>query len=460
MSRFSNEEDPLIKKKEDEQILQSFILNGTSPLEDVAISTEYIEVVHFIDSDEIETFPTIRKFYYYQFLGWWLLSVVLTPIYVLVTLAKEQRLKREKKTDDIEYSAKKKLFLVTLSLIYYALLITYCIGGSRNASYSYALLLHAMCCGVESMVRSARIVPVDCSRLEGTAINIVHNADPHRTNVKKVANVLLKMEPQAITNFVCLLISLLGSALYTIVPWFFGLELTAWNICGLLVNFSLCLVALLMISKTLLQLYQRLLVAREYQQLTIRRNDYYLDLSHSWENVVGWLSLKSYLLTRSRQPQTRLATEIILSAVFLLLLPLWIMLIFELFIGRFTESSALSLCICTLLGVFLLASVYQASAIQKIYRDTMPLKSAQLRALLREKDQLKHTGEPLFHDSQLMERFVSELKLLESILGNQQEGVLFFVLGIPINERMVMMMLGFLASVLSTGFTELTTAIM
>jgi hypothetical protein len=40
----------------------------------------------------------------------------------------------------------------------------------------------------------------------------------------------------------------------------------------------------------------------------------FLDLAQSWDNLLGWLALRSYLLMRAKQPQSRVNAEIVLSA--------------------------------------------------------------------------------------------------------------------------------------------------
>ena len=382
---------------------------------------------------------------------------------MLFTLAKEHRVKREliESARSVQRSARKKLLLVLLSALYYGLLLAYLVGREWGAAICYTLLLHMACCSVESLVRATTITAPECAHLESAVLTVQQANQRNQTTVRNLANAVLQVRAAPALSYLCFGVALLASLLYALVPTLVSLSFDGFSACGLLVNWTLCFVALSAIGKTLLQLHERLLVARAYHGLTGRHDEIYLDLAIGWNNVLGWLSLRTYLLSRSRQPQTRIAAEMVLSTAVLLLGPVWLVLIAQMLLGQFGEASALSLCICGILGLFLMGAVQQAAALQRVYRDTLPLKTAQLRVLTRQEQRLVETQEPLFHDDSVQsKRFLEQLKLLDSIAGEQEEGILFCVLGMPLNEKAVMVMLWFLASVVSSGFTELTNTVL
>lgn len=409
---------------------QSFLLDGLEPLED----RETAHVSQLIGSKELETFPTITKFQAKRFALLLLLAFALLPVYVLVTLAKEHKAAPQ---DRRRQSARRKLFTVLLSLIYSGLLLAMLIGFALGAVSGYeiwvALLLHSCACVVECLVRCITVVPPPVTHLE----NVLLVLCDRETTVQNLSNQLSSAQtvPTALMTL-CLAASAVSAALFGSIPMLMRQNFSGFALCSALVNAVLCFVSLSVVGKTLLQLHRRVQVAQEFRQLT-SSSENYLDLAHSWQNVIGWMSLRTYLITRSRQSQTRVAAEIVLSAAFVVLIPLWLSLLAQLFLEEINELTVLSFFICLCLGLFLLVAVSRASQVQKLYRDTMPLKTAQLRALTNESATL-----------------CKQLKTLDRILSLQEEGILFVVFGVPLNERAVMWMLGYIATVISTGISK------
>jgi hypothetical protein len=412
---------------------QSFVLRGLDPLE--PHEEETTRVSQLISSKELETFPTITKFQAKRFTLFFLVCFTLLPVYVLVTLAKEHRAAPAERR---QASARRKLCTVLFSLVYSILLLVMLIGFALSQVSAYeigvALLLHTCACAVECLVRCITVVPPPCKHLEDVPLVLADR----ETTVQNLSNQLLSAQtlPTSLMSL-CLVASALSSAVFGAIPMVMRLEFSGFALCSALVNATLCFVSLSVVGKTLLQLHRRVQVAQEFRQLT-SNSENYLDLAHSWANVIGWMSLRTYLISRSRQTQTRVASEIVLSAAFVVLIPLWMSLLAQLFLEEINELTVLSFFICLSLGLFLLIAVSRASQVQKLYRDTMPLKTAQLRALDKQSTTL-----------------CKQLKTLDRILSLQEEGILFVVFGVPLNERAVMWMLGYIATVISTGISKI-----
>jgi len=428
-------------------------------------------VSQLLSSRELDTFPTMQHFDWKKFSGLLALALLALPIYLLFTLAREHRKRplpgqqqaQQQQQQQRGAAARRSLALVLLATLYYALLLTMVIGWRQitSAELAVALLLHACCCAVECLVRSVSVVAPRSEHLEAVPLRVHEGAALRDTTVRNVATALLQAEPQPALQRLCFAAALLCGALLALLPMALTQRASAIGVCALLVNWALCFAALSVVGKTLLQLHRRVQVAQAFRALTLcqgrsqGQSSTYLDLAQGWPAVVGWLSLRAYLLTRSRQAHTRIAAEIVLSAAFALLAPLWLLLLAQLFLVADRVQTALSFCLCASLGLFLLAAVQQAAQVQRLYRDRLPLKSAQLRALSRETLRVDATAEPLFREALPSDRFVRQLKTLDALLEHQDEGILFCVLGLPLNERAVAAMLTFLASVLSSGLSRL-----
>ena len=133
--------------------------------------------------------------------------------------------------------------------------------------------------------------------------------------------------------------------------------------------------------------------------------------------------------------------------------------------------------LCLVFGIYLLGSVWQAARTQRLYRDLDPLLTAQIqlhveRGMHQEAPAGKTTslgltsdlfGDPVpplgnkrFGNRQQIDDYLQTLTLVSQLFERAQEdGALLKLFGLPLNEKAVGVMMGFLASTASTGIGQL-----
>lgn len=211
---------------------------------------------------------------------------------------------------------------------------------------------------------------------------------------------------------------------------------------GFCVNFTLALLGFSIMLECICQLSRKYNEAVWFRsicskQLAQAKQLPYLDISKSWENLLGWLSLRSYLCQRDAS-HGRINTEIVISTVFVILVPLWLGIIAEITLfesGQLLGFLAMGICLCLSLGIFLLVVVWQITRTQRLYKDVDMLLLAKIRL---------YQEQP---GSNLLLPLEDLIRLFQS---SQDDGIVIRVFGLSVNDRVLTLLLGMLASLVSS----------
>lgn len=381
------------------------------------------------------------------------------PLYVLRLLAREHRAVRIiSDADTRATSAWHKCSVILLSGAYWvALLLLVCIAYATDASRTeafFALILHTICCLTETAVRTVRVEAVPRRPLTERVV-LGDARAPQRQDSEMTIGALLETRARSPSSLssassvhalrvaaVCA--ALLYGASASIARAVFALPAQgfALGVLGFACNALLGAVCLLVLVDSTAVLRERLDDAMWFRGLTSRAHRgpaRVLSLS-SMRNLTGWLALRAHLI--SRRGHGRVNTEIVLCAAFGLLVPLWLGVALEALLGgdQLSEYLAMAMSLCLLIGGFVLGTVWHAARTHRLYRDIDTLLLAKIE-----------TRAHFFDDAESAQLIAILDDIARLFQRAQEEGTLLRIFGLPVDEKAVGLVLGLLASSLSTA---------
>jgi len=420
------------------------------------LSTSAILAPELYVRAEISSNLSVR-FDWMCFVTQFLLAWLLLPLYALRLLAREHKRVRSVAPLARTSSAWHKCTMILASTLYWLallmLLVWSRLGASRAEAF-FALLLHTACCATEAAIRSVRVeASVHTGELHARTEQLFVNVgrEPKRKTLAMILNdrlVFAKDRAYALHGIAC------GAAVaYASIAWItrsyvgLGAVPVFASIIGVLVNATLALISLNVLLDCMEVLRDRMLDAAWLRTLLSHTHSNpreYLSIT-DWDNLMGWLTLRAFLA--SRRGIGRVNVEIVLCATFLVFIPLWIGVALEVLLNgeQFSEYVAMTTALCILLGAFLLGTVWHAARMQRLYRDADAFTLAKIelrgRIVRGEVEESTHTASLIATYDDLSRLFTRA----------QEEGTLLRIFGIPLNEKVVGLLLGMIASSLSTA---------